>query len=114
MPKIEFGLALDFSSARMSLHERVDQYLPLIQTAERFGFSWFVAGESYSTRPGPGHVASPLLALTFLAPQTSMKLATGVVLVPAWSPLRLAYDSAILDQLSGGRFALGVGLGRPD
>jgi alkanesulfonate monooxygenase SsuD/methylene tetrahydromethanopterin reductase-like flavin-dependent oxidoreductase (luciferase family) len=111
MPPLTFGLALDFASSSAPLHQSIQNTLPLIRSAERLGFKWIVAGESYTTRPSSGHLPSPLLALSYLAPQTSLRLATGVVLVPAWPTLRLAYDSAVLDQLSGGRFTLGVGLG---
>ncbi|MCL6649730.1 MAG: LLM class flavin-dependent oxidoreductase, partial [Chloroflexi bacterium] len=45
--------------------------------------------------------------------ETSLRLGTGVTLVPVWHPLKLAYDTAMLDQLSGGRLILGVGLGNP-
>jgi alkanesulfonate monooxygenase SsuD/methylene tetrahydromethanopterin reductase-like flavin-dependent oxidoreductase (luciferase family) len=40
-----------------------------------------------------------------------MRLCTGIALLPAWPAWRLALDAAQLDQLSGGRFTLGVGLG---
>jgi alkanesulfonate monooxygenase SsuD/methylene tetrahydromethanopterin reductase-like flavin-dependent oxidoreductase (luciferase family) len=110
---IRFGLALDFGTRRTTLDHVVAEYVPLIRLAERYGFESVWAGESYPTAPGGFHLPSPLLVLAALAPQTSVRLGTGVTLVPMWHPLRLAYDSAVLDQIAGGRFVLGVGLGNP-
>jgi len=111
---IRFGLALDFRSAVRTLDEQLARYIELIRLGERYGFESVTAGETYAARPGGGgHLPSPFLALAALAPQTRMKVGTGVTLLPAWHPLRLAYDAAVLDQLSGGRLILGVGLGTP-
>ena len=64
--------------------------------------------------PGaPGTVMpDPLEWLTYFAACTStVRLATGVVVVPLHAPLVLAKRVATLDALSGGRVTLGVGLG---
>ena len=54
----------------------------------------------------------PFVALTYAAARTSrIRLATGICLVPEHNPLVLAKVIASLDFLSGGRFALGVGIG---
>jgi probable F420-dependent oxidoreductase len=54
----------------------------------------------------------PFIALTYAAARTSkIRLATGICLVPEHNPLVLAKVVASLDLLSGGRFALGVGIG---
>ena len=54
----------------------------------------------------------PFVALTYAAACTStIRLATGICLVPEHNPLALAKVIASLDYLSGGRFALGVGIG---
>jgi probable F420-dependent oxidoreductase len=54
----------------------------------------------------------PFVALTYAAARTStIRLATGICLVPEHNPLVLAKVIASLDYLSGGRFALGVGIG---
>lgn len=54
----------------------------------------------------------PFLALTHAAALTKrIRLATGICLVPERSPLFLAKEAATLDYLSGGRFALGIGIG---
>ena len=54
----------------------------------------------------------PFVALTYAAACTStIRLATGICLVPEHNPLVLAKVIASLDRLSGGRFALGVGIG---
>jgi alkanesulfonate monooxygenase SsuD/methylene tetrahydromethanopterin reductase-like flavin-dependent oxidoreductase (luciferase family) len=59
-----------------------------------------------------GHCPSPLIALTAAAARTEqMRVCTNVLLVPLYSPVRLAEDAAVLDNVSGGRFTLGVGPG---
>jgi probable F420-dependent oxidoreductase len=54
----------------------------------------------------------PLVSLGFAAAVTrTIRLATGILLVPQHNPLILAKQASSLDRLSGGRFALGVGIG---
>ena len=54
----------------------------------------------------------PLIALSFLAGQTSrVLLGTGVVVLPQRQPLVLAKQLASLDALSGGRVLFGLGAG---
>lgn len=64
--------------------------------------------------PVAGHYPwlDPFLTLTYATAITSrIRLATGICLVPEHNPLHLAKQVATLDHLSGGRFALGVGIG---
>lgn len=99
------------------------------ETAERTGFAtvWapehivlFDSHESKYPYNDTGKFATPadfdwldpFLALTYAAAATSkVRLATGICLVPERNPLILAKEVATLDRLSGGRFALGVGIG---
>jgi len=111
--RIKFGLALDFWSPTKPLNQVLDDYADLLLLAERYGFDSVWAGENRPTAPETGHVPSPLLILAALAGKTKLRLGTGVTLLPLWQPLRLAYDGAILDQLSQGRLTLGVGIGNP-
>jgi alkanesulfonate monooxygenase SsuD/methylene tetrahydromethanopterin reductase-like flavin-dependent oxidoreductase (luciferase family) len=110
---MKFGLALDFANPARTLDQQLDRYVTLLRLGERYGFDSVTAGEGYPTRPGWGHVPSPLLVLAALAPRTSLRLGTSVTLMPAWNPLKLAYDAAVLDQISSGRLILGIGLGGP-
>jgi alkanesulfonate monooxygenase SsuD/methylene tetrahydromethanopterin reductase-like flavin-dependent oxidoreductase (luciferase family) len=105
---IEFGLAMDFGTERAPLHQVLDELTPLLELAEANGFHSVVAGQTFPTRPGFFHLPSPLMVLAALAPRTKLNLGTGVTLQPGWQLLNLAYDGAILDQLSGGRFFLGI------
>ena len=64
--------------------------------------------------PGPedSAIPDPLVWLTYLAAVTStVKVATGILILPQRNPLVLAKECATLDQLSGGRLVLGVGAG---
>jgi probable F420-dependent oxidoreductase len=54
----------------------------------------------------------PLVWLSFVAAcTTTIKLATGILIVPQRNPGVLAKEVATLDTLSGGRMVLGVGVG---
>jgi probable F420-dependent oxidoreductase len=68
-------------------------------------------GEFPVSGEGAG-MAEPFGTLSFLAGQTStIRLGTGVCLVPQRNPLYTAKEVANLDWLSGGRFDFGIGVG---
>lgn len=57
-------------------------------------------------------IPDPLVWLTWVGAATStIRLATGILLLPERQPLVLAKAAATLDQLTGGRFDLGIGIG---
>jgi probable F420-dependent oxidoreductase len=58
------------------------------------------------------HTHDPFVALSFAAAATKrLKVGTGILLVPQHEPIVTAKAVASLDQLSGGRFVLGIGGG---
>jgi probable F420-dependent oxidoreductase len=58
------------------------------------------------------HTHDPLIALSFAAAATrELILGTGICLVTEHDPIVTAKSIASLDQLSGGRFAFGIGAG---
>ncbi|WP_280510626.1 LLM class F420-dependent oxidoreductase [Nocardia farcinica] len=62
--------------------------------------------------PATADWLDPLLTLGFAAAcTTTIRLATGVLLLPEHNPVVVAKQAASLDRLSGGRFTLGVGIG---
>lgn len=57
-------------------------------------------------------IPDPLVWLAYVAGATeSIKLGTGVLILPQRNPVVLAKELATLDHLSGGRLLLGVGVG---
>jgi probable F420-dependent oxidoreductase len=90
----------------------------LAQAAESAGFDSLWAGEhsvlpESSTRfPATHRVLNPVVALTFVAAHTrTIRLGTGILLLPQHQPLILAKELASLDVLSGGRLIVGIGVG---
>jgi F420-dependent oxidoreductase-like protein len=83
-----------------------DEQLELVREAERLGYDSAWVAEAY------GSDAATVLA--WLAAQTSrIHLGSAVFQIPARSPAMTAMTAATLDQLSGGRFRLGLGLSGP-
>ncbi|HMQ27734.1 MAG TPA: LLM class F420-dependent oxidoreductase [Acidimicrobiales bacterium] len=65
-----------------------------------------MAGDASSPMP------DPLIWLAFVAAATTtLRLGTGVLILPQRNPLILAKEVATLDALSGGRVDLGIGVG---
>lgn len=59
-----------------------------------------------------GHMVDPFITLARASGMTTtIKLGTGICLVPERNPLLLAKEIATLDRLSGGRFLFGIGAG---
>lgn len=88
------------------------------QAAEMAGFDSVWAGEHHvlatsSTRiPATSRYLNPVVALTYAAAFTrTIRLGTGVLLLPQHQPLILAKELASLDVLSGGRLIVGIGVG---
>jgi probable F420-dependent oxidoreductase len=106
-----------------------DALRAVVIAAERFGFATFWAPEhvvlleEYASRypysrggqfPGGARVsiADPFATLAYAAACSStIRLGTGICLVPEHNPLILAKTAATLDRLSGGRFIFGAGVG---
>ena len=92
-----------------------------MRAAEAAGFDSVWAGEHVvlpdpQVPPSPmapqDPALDPLFALTWAAAHTTtIRLATGIVILPQRNPLVLAKEVATLDVLSGGRVMLGVGAG---
>ncbi len=90
------------------------------QLCERLGYH-SVWGNDHITTQGyvrdkfPGQTPNfyePLITLSMCAQATDhIKLGTALLVMPMREPVYLAKQVATLDQLSGGRFILGVGLG---
>jgi probable F420-dependent oxidoreductase len=91
------------------------------QRAEAAGFESLWCGEHVvlpdpRVPPSPMEptdpILDPLVALTFAAGATrTVRLGTGVIILPQRNPLVLAKEVASLDVLSGGRLIFGIGAG---
>jgi probable F420-dependent oxidoreductase len=91
------------------------------RSAEEAGFDSVWAGEHVvlpdpKAPPSPMRpqdpVLDPLFALAWAAAHTTtIRLATGIVILPQRNPVVLAKQVASLDVLSGGRVMLGIGAG---
>ena len=107
-----------------------DKAISMAQAAEEAGFEsiWtvdhVVVPKGYkstypyaaSGRMGDGnedmHYPDPLIYMAYLASVTkTIRLATGILIIPQRNPVVAAKQIATLDQLSGGRIDLGIGVG---
>jgi probable F420-dependent oxidoreductase len=86
------------------------------ELAEELGFDSVWTTEHIIVGPDAvdpyGRVYDPLVTLGWIAGWTErIGLGTSIILVPLHNPIHLAKEVATLQELSGGRFTLGVGMG---
>lgn len=97
---MRLGLNVNYSGAKIELP------LELIQEADRLGFYAVWTAEAYGS-----DAVAPLAWIGALT--QNIKLGTAILQMPARTPANTAMTAMTLDQLSGGRMLLGVGLSGP-
>ncbi len=91
--------------------EHIDNIVEQVVYADKIGMHSVWMAEHHFIRHG-GICAANYSLLSFLAARTKrIRLGTGATVMPLNDPLRVAEMGATLDQLSKGRFDLGVGRG---
>jgi alkanesulfonate monooxygenase SsuD/methylene tetrahydromethanopterin reductase-like flavin-dependent oxidoreductase (luciferase family) len=103
------------ASERLLLDQSEDShsygaFIDAIVEAEALGFHSIFLVEHHFT--GEAQVSASMNLLTYLAAKTStIRLGTGVIVIPWHNPVLLAEQAATVDVLSNGRFDFGVGKG---
>lgn len=112
-PAVTFGIALDHQyRPGDDLGRRIDEAVQLVERARDLGYRSVYGIHHYVA---PLHTLQPLTLLARLVPSSgTMTLGTGIFLVTLAHPVHIAEEVATLDQLSGGRVALGIGAGYRD
>lgn len=106
---MQFGLLM-YSEFTPGMPESFSLLCAEAQAAEQAGFDLIELIEHH--QGVHGEFSSPLIWLTALAARTrTIKLGTGVALLPLYHPVRLAEELSALDIISNGRIVFGVGLG---
>ena len=97
---MRLALSMGYSGATVSID------VDLVKEAESAGFDSVWTAEAYGS--------DAVVPLTWIAAQTEkIRLGTGIMQLPARSPAMTAMTAMTLDQLSGGRFILGLGTSGP-
>src|SRR6478735_2699172 len=112
-PPLRFGVMYDFRNppgSGLATHELYAQVLDQVGTLEQAGYDvvWFTEHHFVEDGYLPSWIP---VAGAVLARTQRMRVATNIALLPFAHPLRLAEDLAVLDNLSGGRVEMGVGMG---
>lgn len=97
---MRLGLNVGYSGARIELP------MEMILEADRLGYHVLWTAEAYGS-----DAVTPLAWIGALT--TQIKLGTAIMQMPARTPAMTAMTAMTLDQLSGGRMVLGLGLSGP-
>ena len=97
---MRLGLNVGYSGSRMAID------MPLVQEADRLGYHSVWTAEAYGS--------DAVTPLAWIAGQTkSIHVGSAIMQMPARSPAMTAMTATTLDQLSNGRFLLGLGVSGP-
>jgi alkanesulfonate monooxygenase SsuD/methylene tetrahydromethanopterin reductase-like flavin-dependent oxidoreductase (luciferase family) len=107
---MKFGIFDHIDANGMAIGQQYAQRLRLVELYEKLGFYCYHLTEHHATDLGMASSPSVFLAAASQH-TTTIKLGTLVYLLPLHHPVRLLEEIGMLDQLTGGRFQLGVGRG---
>lgn len=97
---MRLGLSINYSGATLNLP------MEMIHEADRLGVYAVWTAEAYGS--------DSVTPLAWIGAQTTqIRLGTAIMQMPARTPASTAMTAMTLDQLSGGRFLLGLGLSGP-
>ena len=97
---MRLGLNMGYSGSAL----RID--VPMVQEADRLGFHSVWSAEAYGS--------DAVTTITWVAAVTKrIGVGTAIMQIPARTPTLTATTAITLDQLSGGRFLLGLGVSGP-
>jgi len=97
---MRLGLNMGYSGSALRIH------MPLVQEADRLGFSSVWSAEAYGS--------DAVTTITWVAALTKqIGVGTAIMQIPARTPTLTATTALTLDELSGGRFRLGLGVSGP-
>ena len=97
---MRLGIMLGYASGKIQLP------VDLVQEADRLGLYAVWTAEAYGS--------DAVAPLAWLGPQTErIRLGTAIMQMPGRTPANAAMTAMTLNQLSGGRFLMGLGLSGP-
>ncbi len=99
---MRLGLSLGYQTAWSTPAD----HLALAQEADRLGLSVVWAAEAYGSD-------SPTMLAAIAATTERIDIGSAIMQIPARTPAMTAMTAASLDNLSGGRFRLGLGVSGP-
>lgn len=113
--RIGFGAPVSGSWATPAIAKQVAARADELRYATLWTFQRLLFPEGTALSESYHSVLDPMVALGYLAACTErIRLGVAVVNLPFVSPILLAKQAATIDTLSGGRLALGLGLGWAD
>ena len=97
---MKLGVMLGYSGAKMSID------MDLVKAADELGYHAIWSAEAYGS--------DAVVPATWIAAQTkNLHVGTAIMQMPGRTPANTAMTAMTLDQLSGGRFILGLGVSGP-
>ncbi len=119
---MKFGVGLPTCTEGMMYpvpFARPEDLLRVTLAAEELGYYAVMGNDHLTTQqyvrqtyPQPPNFYEPLITYAYCAARTTrIRFMTGVIVMPTRDPVLLAKQVATLDQLSGGRVILGLGIG---
>jgi alkanesulfonate monooxygenase SsuD/methylene tetrahydromethanopterin reductase-like flavin-dependent oxidoreductase (luciferase family) len=107
---LQFGLLMPMVGAGLGAADLMAEIVETVQAAERAGIDLILVPEHH--QGPPGSLTDPIVTSGWLLARTErICIGPGVLLAPLHHSVRLAEQTAILHEASGGRLFVGVGAG---